>query len=48
MSRIGEDTAADGLRPTPAVLDGLSGLPPAAGETHPEGARRMLGRREPP
>lgn len=44
VHRVEENTAAAGLRLTPEVLDRLSSLPPAAGETHPEGARRMLER----
>ncbi|MGW5867798.1 aldo/keto reductase [Streptomyces sp. NPDC055239] len=44
VHRVEENTAADSVELTPAHLAKLSSLPPAAGETHPEGARQMLER----
>ncbi|WP_030619275.1 aldo/keto reductase [Streptomyces fulvoviolaceus] len=44
VARVEENTAAADIDLTPGVLDRLSSLPPAAGETHPEGARQMLER----
>ncbi|MEU9185770.1 aldo/keto reductase [Streptomyces sp. NPDC048484] len=44
VHRVEENSAADGIQLTGAQIDTLSSLPPAAGETHPEGARQMLER----
>jgi aryl-alcohol dehydrogenase-like predicted oxidoreductase len=44
VTRLEENVAADAVRLTPAQLDRLSALPPALGETHPEGARALLER----
>lgn len=44
VHRVEENTAAADVRLTSEQLDKLSSLPPAAGETHPEGARDMLER----
>ncbi|OON76969.1 aldo/keto reductase [Streptomyces tsukubensis] len=44
VARVEENTAAESLRLTDEQIDRLSSLPPAAGETHPEGARQMLER----
>jgi aryl-alcohol dehydrogenase-like predicted oxidoreductase len=44
VTRVEENTAADGLHLTPEVLAKLSGLPPAAGDTHTEAGLRMLQR----
>ncbi|MWA05406.1 aldo/keto reductase [Actinomadura sp. LD22] len=44
VHRVEENTAADHLQLTSEQLDRLSSLPPAAGDTHPEAARRMLER----
>jgi hypothetical protein len=39
-----ENTAADAVELTAEQSARLDALPPAAGETHPEAARRMLER----
>ncbi len=44
VSRVEENTAADGVELTAGQLAELSALPPAAGETHTEAQRRMLER----
>jgi len=44
VRRVEENTAAVGVRLTTEQIDKLSSLPPAAGETHPEGARQLLER----
>ncbi|MFB9676612.1 aldo/keto reductase [Streptosporangium vulgare] len=44
VSRVEENTAADGVRLTPRQIDRLSSLPPAAGDTHPESGLRMMER----
>jgi aryl-alcohol dehydrogenase-like predicted oxidoreductase len=44
VSRLEENVAADGVQLTAAQLERLSHLPPALGETHPEGARALLER----
>ncbi|MGI5326977.1 aldo/keto reductase [Actinomadura nitritigenes] len=44
VHRVEENTAADQLQLTSEQLDQLSSLPPAAGDTHPEAARKMLER----
>ncbi|MFF6991018.1 aldo/keto reductase [Streptomyces sp. NPDC010273] len=44
VSRIEENTAADALTLTAEQLDRLTGLPPAAGDTHTEAQARMLER----
>jgi aryl-alcohol dehydrogenase-like predicted oxidoreductase len=44
VSRVEENTAADSLRLSDATLAKLSGLPPAAGDTHTEAGKRMLER----
>jgi aryl-alcohol dehydrogenase-like predicted oxidoreductase len=44
VTRLEENVAADAVRLTAAQLDRLSALPPALGETHPEGARALLER----
>ncbi|MFC8661282.1 aldo/keto reductase [Streptomyces sp. NPDC057199] len=44
VHRVEENTAAADVQLTSMQLDRLSNLPPAAGETHPEGARDMLER----
>ncbi|HEY0533033.1 MAG TPA: aldo/keto reductase [Actinoplanes sp.] len=44
VTRLEENIAADEVRLTAAQLDRLSSLPPALGETHPEGARALLER----
>jgi aryl-alcohol dehydrogenase-like predicted oxidoreductase len=44
VSRVEENTAADGIELTTEQLDKLSSLPPAAGETHTEDQARMLER----
>ncbi|MER5651370.1 aldo/keto reductase [Streptosporangium sp. NPDC002524] len=44
VSRVEENTAADGVLLTPRQLDRLSDLPPAAGDTHPEAGLRMMER----
>ncbi|MFE6826280.1 aldo/keto reductase [Streptomyces sp. NPDC057690] len=44
VHRLEENTAADALRLTPAQLDRLTSLPPAAGATHTEAQLRMLER----
>ncbi|WP_109002440.1 aldo/keto reductase [Streptomyces rishiriensis] len=44
VTRVEENTAADGLRLSSEVLAKLSSLPPAAGDTHNEAGLRMLER----
>ncbi|MFE7705939.1 aldo/keto reductase [Streptomyces sp. NPDC057486] len=44
VHRVEENTAADGIRLSDEHLARLGNLPPAAGETHPQGARQMLER----
>ncbi|MEU9268526.1 aldo/keto reductase [Streptomyces sp. NPDC048251] len=44
VHRLEENTAADALRLTPAQLDRLTSLPPAAGATHTEAQLKMLER----
>ncbi|MFI7153597.1 hypothetical protein ACIBO2_52535 [Nonomuraea sp. NPDC050022] len=44
MSRVEENTAADGIRLSEEQLAALSSLPPAAGDTHTEAGLRMLER----
>ncbi|MFC9860039.1 MULTISPECIES: aldo/keto reductase [unclassified Streptomyces] len=44
VSRVEENTASDGVVLTAAQIAQLSGLPPAAGETHTEAQARMLER----
>ncbi|WP_329128622.1 aldo/keto reductase [Streptomyces sp. NBC_01476] len=44
VSRVEENTAADGIELTTEQIGRLSGLPPAAGETHTEAGLRMLER----
>ncbi|MEU4223489.1 aldo/keto reductase [Nonomuraea sp. NPDC026600] len=44
VSRVEENTAADGIQLTAEQIDKLSSLPPAAGDTHPESGMRMLER----
>jgi aryl-alcohol dehydrogenase-like predicted oxidoreductase len=44
VARLEENAAADEVHLTAAQLDRLSSLPPAQGETHPEGARALLER----
>ncbi|MDT0413223.1 MULTISPECIES: aldo/keto reductase [Streptomyces] len=44
VSRVEENTAADALTLSPAQLDRLGSLPPAAGDTHTEAQARMLER----
>ncbi|MFF3444635.1 aldo/keto reductase [Streptosporangium sp. NPDC002721] len=44
VSRVEENTAADGVHLTTRQIDRLSGLPPAAGDTHPESGLRMMER----
>jgi aryl-alcohol dehydrogenase-like predicted oxidoreductase len=44
VTRLEENIAADAVQLTAAQLDRLSALPPARGETHPEGARALLER----
>ncbi|MEV7341892.1 aldo/keto reductase [Streptomyces sp. NPDC093544] len=44
VSRVEENTAADGVELTTEQIDKLNSLPPAAGETHSEAQRRMLER----
>ncbi|MEW2569989.1 aldo/keto reductase [Streptomyces sp. NPDC047070] len=44
VTRVEENTAADGLRLGAEVLAKLSGLPPAAGDTHTEAGLSMLER----
>ncbi|MFI8814586.1 MULTISPECIES: aldo/keto reductase [unclassified Streptomyces] len=44
VSRVEENTASDGVALTAAQIAQLSGLPPAAGETHTEAQARMLER----
>lgn len=44
VTRLEENAAADEVHLTPAQLARLSALPPARGETHPEGARALLER----
>lgn len=44
VHRLEENTAADALRLTPAQLERLTSLPPAAGATHTEAQLKMLER----
>jgi aryl-alcohol dehydrogenase-like predicted oxidoreductase len=44
VTRLEENVAADEVHLTAEQLDRLSGLPPARGETHPDGARALLER----
>ncbi|GAA3607799.1 aldo/keto reductase [Nonomuraea rosea] len=44
VSRVEENTAADGVQLTTQQIDKLSSLPPAAGDTHPESGLRMMER----
>jgi aryl-alcohol dehydrogenase-like predicted oxidoreductase len=44
VSRVEENTAADGLQLTDEQIDKLTALPPAAGDTHTEAGMRMLER----
>jgi aryl-alcohol dehydrogenase-like predicted oxidoreductase len=44
VTRLEENAAADEVHLTAAQLERLSSLPPALGETHPEGARALLER----
>ncbi|TDE30908.1 aldo/keto reductase [Nonomuraea mesophila] len=44
VGRVEENSAADGVRLTPGQIGRLSGLPPAAGDTHPESGLRMMER----
>ncbi|MBF8191900.1 aldo/keto reductase [Nonomuraea sp. K274] len=44
VSRVEENTAADGIQLTTQQIDKLSSLPPAAGDTHPESGLRMMER----
>ncbi|MFC5833904.1 aldo/keto reductase [Nonomuraea insulae] len=44
VSRVEENTAADGVQLTTQQIDKLSSLPPAAGDTHPEAGLRMMER----
>ncbi|RFC77549.1 aldo/keto reductase [Streptomyces sp. AcE210] len=44
VTRLEENAAADALRLTPAQLDRLTNLPPAAGATHNEAQLKMLER----
>ncbi|MEU9137457.1 aldo/keto reductase [Streptomyces sp. NPDC048404] len=44
VTRVEENTAADGVRLTAEQIGLLSGLPPAAGDTHTEAQRQMLER----
>ncbi|WP_433519662.1 aldo/keto reductase [Nonomuraea sp. CA-143628] len=44
VSRVEENTAADGIRLSDERLAALSSLPPAAGDTHTEAGLRMLER----
>ncbi|TYB62239.1 aldo/keto reductase [Nonomuraea sp. PA05] len=44
VSRVEENTAADGIQLTTRQIDQLSSLPPAAGDTHPESGLRMMER----
>jgi aryl-alcohol dehydrogenase-like predicted oxidoreductase len=44
VSRVEENTAADGVELTAEQIERLSSLPPAAGDTHNEAGMRMLER----
>ncbi|WP_399880416.1 aldo/keto reductase [Streptomyces sp. BBFR51] len=44
VTRVEENTAADGVTLTSEQIDKLGGLPPAAGETHTEAQARLLER----